>query len=131
MAPEQKAAFVRALDDDDTLMVGDGINDAPAFAAAFCAGTPAMDRPVLPHRADFFFRGANAGAVSAVLALADRYRKVTRTNLALALLYNTSTVVLAFTGHITPLACAVLMPLSSIALIALTSARLAHEGGRR
>ncbi|MEQ1632922.1 MAG: HAD-IC family P-type ATPase, partial [Planctomycetota bacterium] len=131
MAPEQKAEFVRRLDDDDTLMIGDGVNDAPAFAEAFCAGTPAMDRPVLPHRADFFFRGANAGAVSAVLAVADRYRTVTRSNLLLALLYNTTTVVLAFCGFITPLVCAVLMPLSSIALIAHTSVRLAHEGGRR
>jgi Cu2+-exporting ATPase len=124
MSPEQKAAFVAALDDDDTLMVGDGINDAPAFAEAFVAGTPAMDRPVLPHRADFFFRSADAGAVSRVLAIADRYRKVTKSNLALALIYNATTVVLAFCGLITPVVCAVLMPLSSLALIAHTSIRL-------
>jgi Cu2+-exporting ATPase len=124
MSPEQKAAFVAALDDDDTLMVGDGINDAPAFAEAFVAGTPAMDRPVLPHRADFFFRSADAGAVSRVLAIADRYRKVTKSNLALALIYNVTTVVLAFCGLITPVVCAVLMPLSSLALIAHTSIRL-------
>ena len=124
MSPEQKAAFVAALDDDDTLMVGDGINDAPAFAEAFVAGTPAMDRPVLPHRADFFFRSADAGAVSRVLAIADRYRKVTKTNLVLALIYNVTTVVLAFCGLITPVVCAVLMPLSSLALIAHTSIRL-------
>ncbi len=124
MSPKQKAAFVAALDDDDTMMVGDGINDAPAFAEAFVAGTPAMDRPVLPHRADFFFRSAEAGAVSAVLRTADRYRKVTRHNLALALLYNATTVVLAFCGLITPVVCAVLMPLSSLFLIVHTSVRL-------
>ena len=131
MSPADKAAFVAELDDDDTLMVGDGINDAPAFAEAFVAGTPAMDRPVLPHRADFFFRSADAGAVSAVLAVADRYRKITRHNLGLALVYNATTVVLAFCGLITPVVCAVLMPLSSLALILHTSLRLDGAKERR
>jgi cation transport ATPase len=59
-----------------------------------------------------------------VLAVADRYRKITRHNLGLALLYNATTVVLAFCGLITPVVCAVLMPLSSLALILHTSLRL-------
>ena len=124
MSPEAKAAYVRALDRHDTLMVGDGINDAPAFAAAFCAGTPAMDRPVLPARSDFFFRGAQAGAVAAAFAVADRRRAVVRSNLALALVYNTAALALCCLGLMTPLLCAVLMPLSSIALVAHTSLRL-------
>ena len=41
----------------DLTAVGDGLNDAPAFEAAFCAGTPALDRPVMPERADFFYTG--------------------------------------------------------------------------
>ncbi|MGE3175659.1 MAG: heavy metal translocating P-type ATPase metal-binding domain-containing protein [Planctomycetota bacterium] len=127
MSPEDKAAFVARLDDADTMMVGDGINDAPAFAAAFCAGTPAMDRPVLPARADFFFRGATAGAVEQVVAAAEHYRRVVRANLRLALAYNGSTLALGFLGLLTPLACAVLMPLSSLLLVLHTSARL----GRR
>mgnify|MGYP003338621569 CR=1 FL=1 len=127
MSPEGKADYVRRIDRRDTLMVGDGINDAPAFAAAFCAGTPAMDRPVLPARSDFFFRGAHAGAVVAVFDAAQRRSRVVRANLALAVAYNTSTIVLCFCGLMTPLLCAVLMPLSSIALVLHTTLRLGRS----
>jgi Cu2+-exporting ATPase len=127
MSPEGKADYVRRIDQRDTLMVGDGINDAPAFAASFCAGTPAMDRPVLPARSDFFFRGAQAGAVVAALDAAQRRSRVVRANLALAVAYNSSTIVLCFCGLMTPLLCAVLMPLSSIALVLHTTVRLGRS----
>ena len=124
MSPAQKAGYVRALDRDDALMVGDGINDGPAFEEAFCAGTPALDRPVLPSRADFFFRGAQMGAVSSVLDVAMILRRTVRTNLSLALAYNLSTVVLCFAGVMTPVLCAILMPLSSLALVTTTGWRM-------
>ena len=124
MSPDQKAAYVRELDDGDVLMVGDGINDAPAFAEAFCAGTPALDRPVLPSRADFFFRGAQMGAVSSVFDVSLLLRRTIRTNLALALAYNLSTIVLCFAGAMTPVLCAILMPLSSLALVTTTGWRM-------
>lgn len=133
MSPQDKAEAVAALDRDDTLMVGDGLNDAPAFERAFCAGTPAMDRPVLPARADFCFRGAQAGAVAALLDVAAAHARVVRTNLAMALGYNAFALVLSFSGVMTPLLCAVLMPLSSAALVLHTSVRmrrrLAAAGG--
>lgn len=131
LRPEDKAAYVRALDDADTLMIGDGLNDAPAFAAAWCAGTPAMDRPVMPARADFFFRAARAGAVLSLFELADRYHATVRANLRLALGYNATALLLCFLGVMTPLLCAVLMPLSSIALVSHTSWRLGRRGGAR
>jgi Cu2+-exporting ATPase len=123
MSPADKATAVAALGGGDTMMIGDGINDAPAFAAAFCAGTPAMDRPVLPARADFCFRGAQAGAVRAVFETADLHGRVVRANLALAVVYNATTLVLCFLGAMTPVLCAVLMPISSAALLLHTSAR--------
>jgi P-type Cu2+ transporter len=124
MSPQDKAAAIVALDRHDTLMVGDGLNDAPAFAAAFCAGTPAMDRPVLPARADFCFRGAQAGAVAALFAIADHHATVVRANLALALFYNATTLVLCFAAAMSPWLCAVLMPISSLALVVHTSVRM-------
>lgn len=123
--PEAKAARVRALDRRDTLMVGDGINDAPAFAAAYCTATPAVDRPHLPARADFYYLGDGVAAVARALGAAARLRRVVRTNLAFALAYNAGALALAFAGLVTPLLAAVLMPASSLAVVGHTIARAA------
>lgn len=127
MSPADKAAAVQALDRGSVMMVGDGLNDAPAFAAAFCAGTPAMDRPVLPARADFCFRSVHAGAVRAVFEVADLHARVVRVNLTLALVYNASTLVACFLAAMTPVLCAVLMPISSAALVLHTSLRFGRS----
>ncbi|MBK8979084.1 MAG: heavy metal translocating P-type ATPase metal-binding domain-containing protein [Planctomycetes bacterium] len=121
LEPDQKAEIVRRLDAADTLMVGDGLNDAPAFEAAFCAGTPALDRPVMPARADFFYTGVGTGAVSRVLSAGHRFHRVVAANLWLAGLYNALAIGLAAAGRMTPILCAVLMPLSSLVLVGYTA----------
>ncbi|MBK7644977.1 MAG: heavy metal translocating P-type ATPase metal-binding domain-containing protein [Planctomycetes bacterium] len=123
-SPEDKAEYVRALDQGDTWMVGDGINDAPAFDAAFCAATPAVDRPSLPARADLFYLGDGVSAVRVTLEWARRLSAVLRTNLVLAVLYNAAVVSLALAGRVSPLVAAVLMPLSSLCFLSLTTLRL-------
>lgn len=126
LRPEDKARIVAEVDRRDTLMVGDGINDALAFDAAFCAGTPALDRPVMPARSDFFYSGGGSDTVNAILDVADRFHRVLRRNLIMAVGYNSVAVLLAVLGLMSPLLCAVLMPISSIALIVHT--RLAFRG---
>ncbi len=126
--PEAKAARVRQLDDGDTLMVGDGINDSPSFEAALCAATPAVDRPVLPGKADFYFLGDGVAAIRRALSAASRLRRVVRDNLTFAVTYNLVAVGLCFAGFVTPVVAAVLMPLSSVAVVGLTAWRLS---GRR
>ncbi len=129
MSPQGKAAYIRGLDQDDTMMLGDGINDAPAFAAAFVAGTPALDRPVLPARADFCYAGGRPGAVCEVIAHSERFHAVVATNLVFGLVYNTVVVALSLAGRMSPVLCAILMPLSSLVLIAQTSLRLRTSTG--
>jgi Cu2+-exporting ATPase len=122
--PEAKADRVRELDDADTLMVGDGLNDAPSFAASYCAATPAVDRPVLPGQADLYFLGDGIGAPRRALVAARRLRRVVRDNLILAVAYNAVAVSLCLAGLVTPVVAAVLMPLSSLGVVGLTAARL-------
>jgi len=126
--PEAKAAHVRALDARDTLMVGDGLNDSPSFEAALCAATPAVDRPVLPGKADFYFLGDGIAAIGRALGAARQLRRIVRDNLAFAVVYNVGAVALCLAGLVTPLIAAVLMPLSSITVVGLTAYRLS---GRR
>lgn len=124
LSPEAKAARVRELDREDTLMVGDGLNDGPSFAAAFSAATPAVDRPVLPGRADFYFLGDGIAALRRALDGARRLRRVVRDNLILAVIYNVGAVALSLAGHVDPVMAAVLMPASSLAVVGLTLYRL-------
>jgi Cu2+-exporting ATPase len=128
LSPAAKAELVGAIDRADTLMVGDGLNDAPAFAAAYCAGTPALETPVMPAHADFFFR-CGAGAVLAVLDTARALHRVVVANLVLGGAYNAAALALAFAGWMNPLLCAVAMPASSLLLLLHTGLRL-HERRR-
>jgi Cu2+-exporting ATPase len=125
--PEAKAARVRALDRRDTMMVGDGLNDAPSFAAALCAATPAVDRPVLPGKADFYFFGDGLAALRWSLGAARRLRRIMRTNLVVAVVYNLIALALALAGLVTPVIAAILMPLSSVGVVALTAWRLGER----
>jgi len=125
--PEAKANRVKALDEHDTMMVGDGLNDAPSFAAALCAATPAVDRPVLPGKADFYFFGDGVQALRWSLGAARHLRRVTRTNLVLAVSYNLIALAAALAGLVTPVVAAILMPLSSLGVVGLTAWRLSER----
>lgn len=126
-SPEEKATFLQERDADDTLMIGDGINDAIAVRTAHCSGTPGAGRTFLAARTDFYLLGAGLGPVRMALRGAKALRAAIRRNLAFAAAYNVGAVVLALAGLMTPLLCAVLMPLSSITSIALAVRAL---GGR-
>ena len=128
-SPEAKAALVASLDREDTLFVGDGINDSLAFERAYCAGTPAVDRPVLPGKSDFFLLGEGISGVREALRVAAKLRIVVRRNLGVALVYNGLAVAASLAGAMTPLRAALVMPLSSLTVILLTVASLA--GSRR
>ncbi|MFO0574845.1 MAG: heavy metal translocating P-type ATPase metal-binding domain-containing protein [Polyangia bacterium] len=123
LRPEDKAAAVQRIgapDSPDTMMIGDGINDALAFHAALCAGTPATERPALPARADFYFLGHGLGPIAESLATARFLRRVIVRNLLLSGAYNVAVVALALAGMMTPLRCALLMPVSSLLVVLAT-----------
>lgn len=123
-SPEDKAAWLRAHDHGDTLMIGDGINDSLAVAEAHCSGTPAVDRPFLAARSDFYLVTPGLGPVRAALAESRRLAHVVRRVLHGALAYNAVAVALAYAGLMSPLLCAVFMPLSSLTIILATTKSL-------
>ncbi len=131
-SPEGKARWLREHGGErDTLFVGDGINDTLAASAALVSGTPSIERPFMPARCDFYFMTAGLAPIRAMLEDARRLRRVVKADLALALAYNVGAVGLAIAGLIEPWMAAVLMPLSSIATIALTTVWLRRERPRR
>ncbi len=122
--PHAKARFLEEHDGDHTLFVGDGVNDALALDRALVSGTPAVDRPYVPARSDFFFVTPGLAPVRLALRSSRVLAQVVRVDLAIALAYNALTVGLALAGRMSPLACAVLMPASSLTTIAATVAAL-------
>jgi Cu2+-exporting ATPase len=119
-SPQDKASFLDAHDRADTLFVGDGVNDALALDRAFVSGTPAVDRPYVPARADFFFVTAGLAPIRLALRSARALAQIVRIDLAIALAYNALTIALALAGRMSPLLCAVLMPASSLTTIGVT-----------
>jgi len=122
--PEGKLDRLRALRSafrdprDALLMVGDGINDAPALAAADLGIAVAGATDLARLTADVVVLGGGPGAVPWLVAHARRVQRVARQNLAWAFGYNTVAVVLAAAGALTPLLAALAMLTSSLAVLA-------------
>jgi Cu2+-exporting ATPase len=118
---EAKESFIRAHDRGDLLMIGDGINDAAAVATAFASGTPAVDRPFMAARSDFYFTTAGLRPIRVALSAAKKLEAVRKRNLRIAVGYNLLAVALAYAGVMSPLLCAVFMPASSLTTILATT----------
>ncbi|MBN9165482.1 MAG: hypothetical protein J0I07_31270, partial [Myxococcales bacterium] len=88
----------------------------------------------MASRCDFYFVTPGLHPISEALLTARRLARVVRRNLIVALVYNAIAVALALAGYMTPLLCAVLMPLSSLSTVLATtmqlSSRLSLRRGR-
>jgi Cu2+-exporting ATPase len=122
VSPEGKAAWVRLLDDRDTLMLGDGANDSLAFDAAFVRGTPVIHRGVLEGKADFYYLGRGVAGIRRLFEVNAARRRTQRWLLVFSIAYNTLAVGLAAAGRMNPLVAAILMPGSSLLSLAIVVA---------
>ena len=127
MHPDAKLARLEALKAEGhrPLMVGDGINDGPALAAAHASIAPGNASDVSQQAADAVFLGKQLGPVALAVRVARRTMGIVRQNFAFAIIYNVFAVPLALAGVVTPLIAAIAMSLSSLVVVG-NSLRLAR-----
>jgi len=123
--PADKAARVRALTDTGrrVLMVGDGLNDTAALAAAHVSISPASALDAARVASDIVLLGGDLSPVAAACETARSATRRIRENFRIATLYNIVAVPLAVAGLCSPLIAALAMSASSIT-VSLNALRL-------
>jgi Cu2+-exporting ATPase len=126
--PEEKARFVEQRGTGTALYIGDGANDALAFAKARVRGTPATPHGLLQEKADFYFTGRSLGGLLQLFRISALRRKAVRLAFVFAVAYNIAVVLVALGGRMHPLLAAILMPLSSLATLSLVALTYRKNG---
>lgn len=116
--PEAKLRRVEELEGSGTIvMVGDGVNDAAAMARATVGIGMHGGAEACLAASDVFLARPGMASLAALTAGARRTMSVIRRSMMLSVGYNVVGVALAMTGQLTPLAAAILMPVSSVTVI--------------
>ncbi|WP_245452569.1 copper-translocating P-type ATPase [Bradyrhizobium sp. C9] len=124
VSPTDKVARVEDLTSRgyEGLMVGDGLNDAPALAAAHASMSPVTATHMSQAVADAIFLGEHLGPVIKAVIASRGALRLMRQNLCLAVVYNVLAVPVAIAGLVTPLIAAAAMSCSSV-LVMLNALR--------
>ena len=115
--PAAKLALLEANDPEHTLMIGDGINDAPVLAQADVSAAVAAGADVARDGADLVLLNDDLNILPATIAQARRTREIIRQNLAWASAYNIIAVPLAVLGYVKPWIAALGMSISSLFVV--------------
>jgi Cu2+-exporting ATPase len=130
LSPQEKSDWIEARrrEGESVLMVGDGINDAPALSAASVGCAMAGGTDIALETSDLILTRPDLERLEEALRIARRTLRIIRQNLFWAFVYNLLALPLAAAGKLAPIHAAAAMALSSVCVVG-NSLRLGRIGG--
>lgn len=118
ISPENKRNIINLY--RNAMMIGDGVNDAMALKSASVGVAVRGSVEVSLRASDIYLSSKSVDSITGLILASKYLIKIIYRNMAFSLIYNIVGVVLAFTGNVSPLLAAILMPLSSLTVLAST-----------
>lgn len=118
VSPESKLSMIEK--NTHALMVGDGANDAMALSRSYVSVAVLGSLDISLKASDIYLTTPGISHIANLITISRETMKVVKRNLILSLIYNSLSVYAAFTGMISPLVAAIIMPLSSLTVLAST-----------
>ncbi len=121
--PQSKLDFVAQLQQENqkVLMVGDGLNDSGAFAQSDVGMAISEDINVFSPACDAIVDATVFDKIPLLLQLSKKSVQIIKYAFVLSFFYNVTGLYFAVTGQLLPVVAAILMPLSSISIVAFTT----------
>lgn len=120
--PEDKLEYIeKTQESHNVLMVGDGLNDAGALAQSNVGVAVSENVNVFSPACDGILDASNLTKLPVFLQLSKKSMQVIKLSFMLSLCYNVVGLYFAVTGQLQPVIAAILMPLSSVSIVAFTT----------
>jgi Cu+-exporting ATPase len=131
-SPLNKLGFIRELQvsGKTVMMVGDGLNDAGALKQADVGVAVVENVSAFSPASDVIMSATMVARTAEVLCYAKRSMRVVRAAFLISTLYNIIGVSIAASGRLAPVVCAILMPVSSVSVVAF-ACLAANWSGRK
>jgi len=121
--PEDKLHFIKLLQDkgEYVLMVGDGLNDSGALAQSNAGVVIAENVNVFSPACDAIIDATKFEKIPSLLQIGNQARQLIIASFILSFLYNIIGLSYAVSGNLSPIVAAILMPVSSISVVAFVT----------